>query len=198
MEKIADSIEDESDRQDFEVLYGAMIDDFYNEDSVDGTPVGTIIAFANYNAIPAKWLYCNGSLVSQAAYPQLFALIGTIYGATSGGNFRLPELRQRMIYGAYNAPSYEQGVYAGVEATALSLSNMPAHSHVVPAHSHVIGTAAGTGAQANQVARGNSTSVSTQATDTEPATNTDSVGAGASFNIMNPHLCVGYIIKALP
>jgi microcystin-dependent protein len=198
MEKIAAAIEDESDRQDFEVLYGAMIDDFYNEDSMDGTPVGTIVAFGNYNSVPAKWLYCNGSLVSQATYPALYALIGTIYGATSGGNFRLPELRQRMIFGALNAPSYEQGVYAGVEATSISISNLPSHSHQLPSHLHTIATGDGLGTRIDRVARSTVNSPNTQNTDTEPATNTDSVGAGASFNIMNPHLCVGYIIKALP
>jgi microcystin-dependent protein len=182
---------------DIDAALASALTELMSVAMIDSVPVGTIVAFGNYNSVPAKWLYCNGALVAQATYPDLFALIGTIYGATSGGNFRLPELRQRMIYGALNAPSYEQGVFGGVEATALSISNMPAHSHVVPAHSHVIATAAGTGGQTTQVARGNSTTVLTQATDTEPATNTDSVGAGAAFNIMNPYLCVGYIIKAL-
>lgn len=181
-----------------ESWFDALIADIYTGEIVDGTPVGTIAAFANYNAIPAKWLYCNGSLVSQATYPALYALIGTIYGATSGGNFRLPELRQRMIYGALNSPSYEQGVYNGVEATSISISNMPAHSHVVPAHAHVTSTAEAVGTNVARVARGNNQGLGTIATDNEPATNTSDVGAGASFNIMNPHLCVGYMIKALP
>jgi hypothetical protein len=37
MKQLAAAIEDESERQDFEVLYGAMIDDFYNADSPGGT-----------------------------------------------------------------------------------------------------------------------------------------------------------------
>ena len=164
----------------------------------DTVPVGTISAFANYMSIPAKWLYCNGALVSQATYPDLYALIGTIYGATSGGNFRLPELRQKMIFGALDAPSYQQGVFGGVEATALSVSNIPAHNHSIPAHSHTFGTSSGQGARTDRVQRGDLTSIGTQTTDTEPATVTGDVGAGAAFNIMNPYLCVGYIIKALP
>lgn len=164
----------------------------------DFSPVGTIVAFANYNSVPEKWLYCNGSLVAQSTYPELFDLIGTIYGATVGSDFRLPELRQRMIFGALNAPSYEQGVFAGVEATALSISNLPAHSHEVPAHAHTFSTSLNNGTRQDRVARGDNTNVLTQSTFNQPATNTDNVGAGASFNIMNPHLCVGYIIKALP
>ena len=175
-----------------------LILDFYEDTPVDNTPVGIIVAFANYNTIPAKWLYCNGAMVSQATYPDLYAIIGSIYGATSGGNFRLPELRQRMIYGALNAPSYEQGVQGGVEATALSISNVPSHNHTIPAHSHIVATASGQGTNVTRVARGDNQGPGTIATDVEAATVTGDVGAGASFNIMNPHLCVGYMIKALP
>jgi microcystin-dependent protein len=199
MQKIASGIEDESDRQDFEVLYGAMIEDFYNEDVVDGTPVGAIMAFANHGAIPAKWLLCNGSLISQATYPDLYAICGTIYGATSGGDFRLPELRGRVIFGARpGTPFYEQGEQGGVEATTISLSNMPEHHHVVPAHSHSILKASTVAGVNTRAAIGSNNAIADQATSIQPATNTSDEGAGAPFNIMNPYLQVSYIIKALP
>jgi microcystin-dependent protein len=188
----------DSDWDDTDGAIASAINEIRRSTMPDFMPVGSIVAFGNYNSVPANWLYCNGALVAQATYPDLFALIGTIYGATSGGNFRLPELRQRMIYGALNAPSYEQGVQGGVEATSISISHLPAHSHVVPAHAHTVATASGQGTNVNRVARGDNQGAGTIATDNEAATNTDSVGAGASFNIMNPHLCVGYIIKALP
>jgi microcystin-dependent protein len=199
MAEIAAGIEDETERQAFEVLYGAMIDDFYNEESMDGTPVGSILAFANHGAIPAKWLLCNGSLISQATYPDLYAICGTIYGAISGGDFRLPELRGRVIFGARpGTPFYEQGEQGGVEATTISLSNMPEHHHVVPAHSHTILKASSVAAQTARAAIGSNAAAIDQATSIQPATNTSDEGAGAPFNIMNPYLQVSYIIRALP
>lgn len=39
---------------------------------------------------PNYWVFCQGQLVSQAVYPQLFQSIGTAYGLGEPGTFRLP------------------------------------------------------------------------------------------------------------
>lgn len=201
LQSYADSIIrtlDDSLVDDFRNKFQALLNDLYTPDAMDTIPVGTIIAFANHTVIPAKWLLCNGSLVSQVTYPELYAICGTIYGAISGGNFRLPELRQRVIFGAVpGTPFYEQGEQGGVEATTISLSNLPEHHHVVPAHNHNFGTGGAVGGLSTSAARASNLNGS-QVTDTEPATDTSDVGAGAPFNIMNPYLNVAYIIKALP
>jgi len=55
-------------------------------------PPGTVIAFAS-ETCPAGYLRCDGAAVSRTNYPDLFAAIGTAWGAPSGTQFNVPELR---------------------------------------------------------------------------------------------------------
>jgi phage-related tail fiber protein len=49
-------------------------------------------------AAPAGWLKANGATVSRATYADLFAAIGTTYGAGDGATtFRLPDLRGEFL-----------------------------------------------------------------------------------------------------
>lgn len=62
-------------------------------------PPGKVAHFAGSSA-PAGWLKANGAAVSRAAYANLFAAIGTTYGAGDGFNtFNLPDLRGEFIRG---------------------------------------------------------------------------------------------------
>ena len=63
-------------------------------------PVGTVIAFAGEkNNIPAGWLPCEGQVLSNNTYPQLFKVLGTIWGGTGTPNFYLPDLRGLFLRG---------------------------------------------------------------------------------------------------
>ncbi len=63
-------------------------------------PVGTVIAFAGEkNNIPAGWLPCEGQVLSNNNYPQLFKVLGTIWGGTGTPNFYLPDLRGLFLRG---------------------------------------------------------------------------------------------------
>jgi len=65
----------------------------------DSVPVGTIIAWGGASSsVPAGWMLCNGKALSKSAYPELFAAIGTSWGA-SGEKFNLPDLRGRFLRG---------------------------------------------------------------------------------------------------
>ena len=48
---------------------------------------------------PPGWLFCDGSAYAPGTYPDLYAAIGTRFG-TSGGNFRVPDLRGVFLAGA--------------------------------------------------------------------------------------------------
>lgn len=87
-------------------------------------------------------LLCDGSSVSQAAYPRLYAKIGATYGAASAGQFLLPDCRSRSIMGS--------GTGSGLSARTLGTSlgtetetvpSIPAHTHTgttstIGNHSH--------------------------------------------------------------
>ena len=56
-------------------------------------PVGTILEFPTTDStkVPDGWLFCDGSAVSRTTYADLFALIGTAFGAGDGSTtFNLP------------------------------------------------------------------------------------------------------------
>jgi hypothetical protein len=55
--------------------------------------VGMVAFFAGTNT-PAGWLKCDGSVVSQATYANLYTFLGDVYntGGEGAGNFRLPDL----------------------------------------------------------------------------------------------------------
>jgi microcystin-dependent protein len=64
-------------------------------------PPGGIIPYGGATA-PAGWLLCDGSLVSKTTYADLFAVIGHTYNGgvdPGGGNFKLPDMRQRFPLG---------------------------------------------------------------------------------------------------
>ena len=64
-----------------------------------GAPVGTIQYFA-MDAPPTGYLKADGTLVSRTVYADLFAAIGTTYGAGDGTTtFALPDLRGEFVRG---------------------------------------------------------------------------------------------------
>lgn len=62
-------------------------------------PPGTIIAYAA-NLAPSGFFVCDGTAVSRTIYSQLFAAIGTTYGAGDGSTtFNLPDFRAKFLRG---------------------------------------------------------------------------------------------------
>lgn len=109
--------------------------------------VGTIFAHG-YAAPPAKAFECKGQNVSRTTWPDLFAVVGTTFGAGDGSTtFGLPDLRGEFIRG------YDNG--RGVDGTRVFGSSQAAamlnHSHpitVAPGggHSHAANVNGGAGA----------------------------------------------------
>ncbi len=64
----------------------------------NGNPVGTVISFAGPVA-PTGYIICDGSSVTVAAYPALYAAIGDAWGGDGGTNFNLPDLRGQFLRG---------------------------------------------------------------------------------------------------
>jgi microcystin-dependent protein len=61
-------------------------------------PIGTIQTFA-FNTVPEGWLVCDGELLSINLFPELYSVIGTVFGGNGESNFALPDLRGRFIRG---------------------------------------------------------------------------------------------------
>lgn len=132
---------------------------------VPAIPAGMVIAYAGTitadtsNADPASislpppgYLRCYGQVVNIVDYAALYRAIGTTFntgGETAGVQFRLPDLRGRMIAGLDNmggtdagrlSSSNTLGTTFGAETHTLATGNLPSHTHSTPSHSHAAGS----------------------------------------------------------
>lgn len=97
-------------------------------------PAGSLVPYAGPSA-PAGWLLCDGAAVGRAAYPALFAAVGTSYGPGDGATtFNLPDMRGRVPVGRDPAqPEFDVlGEKGGAKTHTLTEAQMPSHSHAPP------------------------------------------------------------------
>lgn len=64
---------------------------------------GEIHQYAGMTA-PTGWAVCNGATLNEVDYPELFAVIGHMYGTAGAGTFNLPNLAARKTQGTMVAP----------------------------------------------------------------------------------------------
>lgn len=173
------------------------------------TPVGVIMMYGGTSA-PSGWLFCDGSVVSQATYASLYAVVGSAFntGGEGAGNFRLPNFQRKVPMGAGGAGSgtvgNAVGNSGGAETVTLSITEIPAHDHGGATSSNDINGLFQTGAGApfNYVMPAGSTPNATASTFVTKAIPgslhshaISSQGGGGSHNNVQPSLVVNYIIK---
>lgn len=72
------------------------------------------VAYLGMSTAPTGWLKANGALVSRSTYSDLFAAIGTTYGAGDGSTtFALPDLRGEFIRGWSDGRAVDTGRVLG-------------------------------------------------------------------------------------
>jgi microcystin-dependent protein len=94
--------------------------------------IGEIRIFAG-NFAPAGWAFCDGALMPISENDALFNLIGTTYGGDGQSTFALPNLQSRTP--VHVGPGFVQAQSGGAETVTLTVSQIPAHSHVPQASS---------------------------------------------------------------
>jgi microcystin-dependent protein len=106
-----------------------------------GMPVGAISAFGGLFA-PAGWLKCDGQAVSRAVYSDLFALVGTTFGAGDNSTtFNVPDLRNEFVRGRPDDRAIGSKQVGSFAAHSHPVSD-PGHTHGASqaSHSHNITT----------------------------------------------------------
>lgn len=79
--------------------------------------VGKIEHYAG-SSVPDGYLLCDGSAVSRSQYKALFTAIGTTWGVGDGSTtFNLPNLIDRVIWGASTAGGYLEAGLPNIEGT---------------------------------------------------------------------------------
>lgn len=155
--------------------------------------LGEIRMFAG-NYPPMDWEFCNGQLLPIAQYSELFALLGTTYGGDGVSNFALPDLRGRIPVNQGQGPGLSNrimGQRGGTEEVALSVEQLPSHTHQV-----AISTAAGTLAEPADAfwAAGINQYSSSAPNGLMNAGAITSTGENQAHENMMPYLCISYII----
>lgn len=108
-------------------------------------PVGTVIMYPA-TAAPTGYLKCNGAAYSRTTYADLFAKIGTTYGAGDGSTtFNVPDFRGEFIRGLDDGRGVDTSRTLGSAQASQNLSHAhtvtdPGHAHSVydPAHAHSV------------------------------------------------------------
>jgi len=95
------------------------------------TPFLAEIKIISWNFAPSGWAFCNGQLLPINQNQALFSLLGTTYGGNGQTNFALPDFRGRAPI--HVGGGFIQGNQGGEEVHTLTMSEMPAHNHVVNA-----------------------------------------------------------------
>lgn len=155
--------------------------------------IGEIRMFSG-NFAPAGWAFCDGALMAISENDTLFNLIGTTYGGDGQETFALPNLQSRipMHMGSNGGQSYVLAEAFGEESVTLTVSQIPAHSHIPQA------SQAGNRAQpTGNVWAGsalNQFSTAAPTTTLDPAA-ISSTGGTQPHDNMSPFLVVNFIIS---
>lgn len=170
---------------------------------VAGVPIGTLIIWPT-NTPPTGYLLCYGQTVSRTTYANLFAALGTTYGAGDGTTtFGLPDARGRAIAGKDNMGGVSAdrltglsggidgdtlGATGGLESHTLTTAQIPSHTHTV--NGYTLGNT-GAGYQSDRVAAANEVGTGSNLTFTSGATGSD----GAHNNVQPTiimNICIRY------
>lgn len=154
--------------------------------------VAQIMLFGG-NFAPRGWAFCSGQLLPIAQNQALFSLLGTTFGGNGQTTFALPDLRGRVPVHPGQGPglsNVQLGEVAGSETRALSVNQLPSHSH---------GAAV---TQAAKAATRPSGMVPSAGGDYAPAPDgstfnpafIQAAGGGQPLDIRQPYLGVNYII----
>lgn len=145
------------------------------------------IIWTGASSARAGFLLCDGSAVSRTTYADLFAVIGTTYGAGDGSTtFNVPNLKGRVPVGRDSGQTEFDtlGETGGAKTHTLLTAEMPAHTH----------TQTGLTVSA-LLGYGQTSPILGNATNAAGGAVTGSTGGGGAHNNLQPYLVLNGVIK---
>lgn len=165
---------------------GAIYDKIYG-----GFMIGSIIAMMTEN-IPENMLPCDGQSYSKADYPVLYDRIASEF-IVDANNFSTPDLRSKFILGA--SLTYPMNDTGGSDEIALTVDNLPSHTHTNSPHTHTEITSVPTIINGGLEAPANSSTPSTGVTGASSIV-IDNTGGDIPLSHLPPYLALRYAIIA--
>lgn len=154
---------------------------------------GIVDEFAGTMA-PVGTIFAYGQSVLRADYPELFAVIGTTYGAVDGTHFNIPDLRGRVVAGkddmggasANRLTNQSGGVdgdvlggAGGAETHTLTTAQQASHTH---------------GLNKAATAGGDGSGMAYSSTSLNNTTGVNSSGGGGAHNNVQPTFILNKVI----
>lgn len=165
-----------------------------------GVPTGGLLDWPIAGSIPEGYLVANGQTVSRAAYPGLFAVIGTFYGDGDGSTtFKLPDCTGLFRMGA--SAVVAAGSNGGNANVSLLETNNGPHTHrglVSAQGANAFNTIWGSSPDGSKTGKvyGSDHGLTNIATEENPmATTLSQSGEGTAFSILPPFLATVVLIK---
>lgn len=113
-------------------VFQEMFDQFCLDQDQECRMIGEVICFASDTSPNTNWLSCDGASLLRADYPDLFAVIGTTFGAIDGTHFSLPDLQGRAPIGdgtGSGLTPHALGDSFGEEDHVLTVGELASHNH---------------------------------------------------------------------
>lgn len=186
-------------------------------------PTGVLLPYGGSSA-PTGYLFPYGQEVSQATYAALYLIYGTSFntGGEAVGNFRLPDLRGRAIFGKDNMGGSAAnritaagsgitgttlGASGGTETHTLITAELASHDHTFSgttgtgsSHNHTVPVSANSG-NANTAQQGDAVVSGNIATSSENSHNhsfsgtTATSGSGTAHQNTPPGIIMNIIVR---
>jgi len=160
--------------------------------------IGEIVCWSTNTSPDANWLACDGASLLRTNYPDLFAVIGTTYGAADATHFNVPDLQGRapiMAGSGTGLSSYNVGDAGGAETHTLTVTETPSHAHADTGHTHAEGTSL-PALGAALVGIPIPAAIPAVGVTGIGFAGISNTGGGGSHNNIQPYLAINYLIVA--
>ena len=171
-----------------------------NITGIEGIPTATIIPWSD-SSVPSGFLECNGAAVSRSTYADLFAVIGTTYGAGDGSStFLVPDMQDNVCIGKSNnkalASTGGANTVAGAGTISATLANATLSTAQLASHTHSGPTTAESSTNYEGVRGLTSNNSGNTGSGTGHNHNAGSLTfSGAATSVLQPYITLIYIIK---
>jgi microcystin-dependent protein len=153
--------------------------------------IGEIKIFS-YGNIPRGWAACYGQIMLISQNRQLFALLGTQYGGDGKTTYALPDLRGRVPL--QFSGTLKQGSIGGNNGVALTLANLPVHTHNVQITTAIANKPIPAGNLISQITDSNFIPMGSNKTVATAVPAIGVTGVGEPVSNMQPYLGLAFCI----